>query len=34
MSEKTYDTIAYEVDGTLATVTLNRPESMNGITPR
>lgn len=27
-----YDTVLYEVDGSLATVTLNRPESMNGIT--
>ena len=33
MSDKTYDTILYETDGTLATVTLNRPDSMNGITP-
>ena len=32
MSEKTYENILCEVDGTLATVTLNRPESLNGIT--
>jgi 2-(1,2-epoxy-1,2-dihydrophenyl)acetyl-CoA isomerase len=27
-----YETILYEIDGNLATVTLNRPGSMNGIT--
>lgn len=27
-----YDTILYEVDGNLATVTMNRPDSLNGIT--
>ena len=27
-----YETVLYEVDGNLATVTLNRPESLNGIT--
>ena len=32
MAENTYETILCEVDGTLATVTLNRPESLNGIT--
>ena len=32
MADKTYETILCETDGTLATVTMNRPESMNGIT--
>ena len=32
MSDKTYENILYEVDGTLATVTMNRPDSLNGIT--
>ena len=32
MPEKTYETILCEVEGTLATVTMNRPESLNGIT--
>lgn len=27
-----YETITYEVEGTLATLTMNRPDSMNGIT--
>ncbi len=27
-----YETVLYEVEGNLATVTLNRPESLNGIT--
>ncbi|MYD42825.1 MAG: hypothetical protein F4W90_02920 [Gammaproteobacteria bacterium] len=27
-----YETITYEVEGTLATLTLNRPDAMNGIT--
>ncbi len=29
-----YETVLYEVDGNLATVTLNRPESLNGITSK
>ena len=32
MPDKTYETILCEVEGTLATVTMNRPESLNGIT--
>ena len=27
-----YETILYEKEGSLATVTMNRPDSMNGIT--
>jgi 2-(1,2-epoxy-1,2-dihydrophenyl)acetyl-CoA isomerase len=30
---KTYETILYEVDGPVATITLNRPEARNGIVP-
>ena len=34
MSDQPRETVLYEVDGPLATVTLNRPESLNGITNR
>ena len=34
MPEESRETVLYEVDGPLATVTLNRPESLNGITNR
>ncbi|MYE12673.1 MAG: enoyl-CoA hydratase/isomerase family protein [Gammaproteobacteria bacterium] len=34
MPHQPRETVLYEVDGPLATVTLNRPESLNGITNR
>ena len=29
----TYETVLYDVDGAIATVTLNRPERLNTIVP-
>src|SRR5690349_11608650 len=33
MSASSYDTIGYEVDGHKATITLNRPEALNALSP-
>ena len=33
MAAKSYDTIDYEVDGHKATITLNRPEALNALSP-
>ena len=33
MSSHSYDTIGYEVDGHTATITLNRPEALNALSP-
>ena len=33
MSAKSYDTIKYEVDGHTATITLNRPDALNALSP-
>lgn len=33
MSDKTFDTITYEVDGHTATITLNRPDALNALSP-
>jgi enoyl-CoA hydratase/carnithine racemase len=33
MSDSRYDTIDYEVDGHKATITLNRPEALNALSP-
>ena len=33
MGAKSYDTIDYEVDGHKATITLNRPEALNALSP-
>jgi enoyl-CoA hydratase/carnithine racemase len=33
MSSKSFDTIKYEVDGHAATITLNRPDSLNALSP-
>lgn len=33
MSDTSYDTIKYEVDGHTATITLNRPDALNALSP-
>jgi enoyl-CoA hydratase/carnithine racemase len=33
MSDKSFDTINYEVDGHTATITLNRPDALNALSP-
>jgi enoyl-CoA hydratase/carnithine racemase len=33
LTETTYDTIKYEVDGHKATITLNRPDALNALSP-
>ena len=33
MSSRSYDTIKYEVDGHKATITLNRPDALNALSP-
>ena len=33
MSSRSYDTIIYEVDGHKATITLNRPDALNALSP-
>ncbi len=33
MSSRSYDTITYEVDGHTATITLNRPDALNALSP-
>jgi hypothetical protein len=33
MSSRSYDTITYEVDGHKATITLNRPDALNALSP-
>src|SRR6476660_3419602 len=33
MATKSYDTIRYEVDGHKATITLNRPDALNALSP-
>ena len=33
-SADTYDTITYDVDGHTATITLNRPEALNALSPQ
>src|SRR3954452_23954220 len=33
MATKSYDTITYEVDGHTATITLNRPDALNALSP-
>ena len=33
MAAKAYDTINYEVDGHKATITLNRPDALNALSP-
>lgn len=32
MTDKTFETLLYEVDGGLARLTFNRPDAMNGMT--
>ena len=32
-SARSYDTIKYEVDGHKATITLNRPDALNALSP-
>ncbi|MBO0864510.1 MAG: enoyl-CoA hydratase/isomerase family protein [Mycobacterium sp.] len=34
MSSQTFDTIAYDVDGHKATITLNRPDALNALSPQ
>ena len=34
MSSPQYDTITYDVDGHTATITLNRPEALNALSPQ
>lgn len=33
MTDSSYDTIKYEVDGHTATITLNRPDALNALSP-
>src|ERR1041384_1283716 len=33
MTSRSYDTIKYEVDGHKATITLNRPDALNALSP-
>ena len=33
MADGSYQTIIYEVDGHTATITLNRPEALNALSP-
>ncbi len=33
MSSRSYDTITYQVDGHKATITLNRPDALNALSP-
>ena len=34
MAQPTFETLLYDVDGGIATITLNRPDRMNAFTPK